>query len=141
MVGAGLESGCWMVGEMVVVELRLVASISGFESGCVVVELALRLPKVGRMSVRFASRDSRTIQRIGRDAGNCVAQTERGAFRSSSLGDKLHPCQSIASRLAIARGICARFSASGGRFAISVRGIFAAPAFGGAMAKRRGRVE
>ena len=40
-------------------------------------------------SVRFASRDSRTIQRIGRDAGNCVAQTERGAFRSSSLGDKL----------------------------------------------------
>ena len=56
MVGAGLESGCWMVGEMVgemvVVELRLVASISGFESGCVVVELALRLPKVGRMSVR-----------------------------------------------------------------------------------------
>ena len=30
-----------------------------------------------------------------------VAQTERGVFRSSSLGDKLHPCQSIASRLAI----------------------------------------
>ena len=68
-------------------------------------------------SVRCASRDSRTIHRIGRDAGNCVAQTERGAFRSSSLGDKLHPCQSIASRLAIARGICARFPASGGRLA------------------------
>ncbi|MBQ3747337.1 MAG: hypothetical protein II863_07990, partial [Kiritimatiellae bacterium] len=73
--------------------------------------------------------------------GNCVAQTERGAFRSSSLGDKLHPCQSIASRLAIARGICAQFSASGGRLALSVRGKSAAPAFGGAMAKRRGRVE
>ena len=92
-------------------------------------------------SVRFASRDSRTIQRIGRDAGNCVAQTERGAFRSSSLGDKLHPCQSIASRLAIARGICVRFSALGGRLALSMRGKSAAPAFGGAMAKRRGRVE
>ena len=78
-------------------------------------------------SVRFASRDSRTIQRIGRDAGNSVAQTERGAFRSSSLGDKLHPCQSIASRLAIARGICARFSALGGRLALSMRGTFAAP--------------
>ena len=81
------------------------------------------------MSARCASRDSRTIQRIGRDAGNCVAQTERGAFRSSSLGDKLHPCQSIASRLAIARGICARFPALGGRLALSMRGTFAAPAF------------
>ena len=78
-------------------------------------------------SVRFASRDSRTIQRIGRDAGNRVAQTKRGGFRSSSLGDKLHPCQSIASRLAIARGICARFSALGGRLALSMRGTFAAP--------------
>ena len=41
------------------------------------------------MSVRFASRDSRTIQRIGRDAGNCGSQTERGAFSARSLGDKL----------------------------------------------------
>ena len=77
-------------------------------------------------SVRCASRDSRAIHRIGRDAGNCVAQTERGGFRSSSLGDKLHPCQSIASRLAIARGICARFPAVGGRLALSVRGKSAA---------------
>ena len=45
--------------------------------------------KMRAKSVRCASRDSRTIQRIGRDAGNCVAQTERGAFRSSPLGDKL----------------------------------------------------
>ena len=52
MVGAGLESGCWMVGEMVVVEWRLVASVSGLGNGCIVVELALRLPEVGRMSVR-----------------------------------------------------------------------------------------
>ena len=134
MVGAGLESGCWMVWEMV--EWRLVASVSELESGCIVAELALRVPKGGRMSVRFASRDSRTIQRIGRDAGNCVAQTERGGFRSSSLGDKLHPCQSIASRLAIARGICARFSASGGRLALSVD--FAPAGRGGPMARVSG---
>ena len=43
-----------------------------------------------------------------------VAPNRARCFRSSSLGDKLHPCQSIASRLAIARGICARFPASGG---------------------------
>ena len=43
------------------------------------------------VSARCASRDSRTIQRIGRDAGNCVAQTERGGFRSSSLGGKSAP--------------------------------------------------
>ena len=42
-------------------------------------------------------------------------KTERGAFRLSKLAEKLHPCQSIASRLAIARGIFARFSAFGGR--------------------------
>ena len=56
MVGAGLESGCWMVGEMVgdkvVVEWRLVVSVSVLGNGCVVVELALWLPKGGRMSVR-----------------------------------------------------------------------------------------
>ena len=55
-VGAGLESGCWMVGEMVgdkvVVEWRLVVSVSVLGNGCIVVELALRLPKGGRMSVR-----------------------------------------------------------------------------------------
>ena len=49
---------------------------------------ASRSPSDGK---RAKSRDSRTIQRIGRDAGNCVAQTERGAFRSSSLGDKSAP--------------------------------------------------
>ena len=49
MVGAGLESGCWMVWEMV--EWRLVASVSELESGCIVAELALRVPKGGRMSV------------------------------------------------------------------------------------------
>ena len=49
-----------------------------------------------------------------------VAPNRARRFRSSSLGDKLHPCQSIASRLAIARGICARFPASGGRLALSV---------------------
>ena len=92
----------------------------GLRSGCIAVEFALRLPRGGCPSALCASRDSRTIQRDGRDAGNEVAQTERGGFRSSSLGDKLHPCQSIASRLAIARGICARFSASGGRLALSV---------------------
>ena len=43
-----------------------------------------------------------------------VAPNRARRFRSSSLGDKLHPCQSIASRLAIARGICARFPAVGG---------------------------
>ena len=43
------------------------------------------------VSARCASRDSRTIQRIGRDAGNGVAQTERGGFRSSSLGGKSAP--------------------------------------------------
>ena len=49
MVGAGLESGCWMVWEMV--EWRLVASVSELESGCIVAELALRVPKGGRMSI------------------------------------------------------------------------------------------
>ena len=43
------------------------------------------------VSARCASRDSRTTQRIGRDAGNGVAQTERGGFRSSSLGGKSAP--------------------------------------------------
>ena len=62
-------------------------------------------------------------------------------FAQVRLAANLHPCQSIASRLAIARGICARFPALGGRLALSMRGTFAAPAFGGAMAKRRGRVE
>ena len=41
-------------------------------------------------------------------------------FAQVRLAANLHPCQSIASRLAIARGICARFSASGGRLALSV---------------------
>ena len=50
-------------------------------------------------------------------------------FTQVRLAANLHPCQSIASRLAIARGICARFSASGGRLALSVRGKSAAPAF------------
>ena len=73
-------------------------------------------------SVRFASRDSRTIQRIGRDAGNCVAQTERGAFRSSSLGDKSAPLpehrfatryrsgdmRSVSRRWRASRPLCAR---------------------------------
>ena len=45
----GWGNGC----EKVVVEWRLVASVSGLESGCVVVELALRLPKAGRLSVRW----------------------------------------------------------------------------------------
>ena len=64
MVGAGLESGCWMVWEMV--EWRLVASVSELESGCIVAELALRVPKGGRMSVVGARarcptlRDSKT---------------------------------------------------------------------------------
>ena len=102
--------GWWLEGGLKMVGV-------GLRSGCIVVEFALRLPRGGCPSALCASRDSRTIQRDGRDAGNEVAQTERGAFRSSSLGDKLHPCQSIASRLAIARGICARFSASGGRLA------------------------
>ena len=44
----GWGNGC----EKVVVACRLVVSASGVESGCVVVELALRLPEVGRMSVR-----------------------------------------------------------------------------------------
>jgi len=41
-------------------------------------------------------------------------------FAQVRLAANLHPCQSIASRLAIARGICARFSALGGRLALSV---------------------
>ena len=78
-----------------------------------------------------ASRFQRTSREVGGDAGGLrstlaaafggalravhIPKTERGAFRLSKLDEKLHPCQSIASRLAIARGICARFSASGGR--------------------------
>ena len=81
---------CWGNGcEKVVVEWRLVASVSGLGNCCMVFELALRLPRGGCSSSLCASRDSRTIQRDGRDAGNEVAQTERGGFRSSSLGDKL----------------------------------------------------
>ena len=44
----GWGNGC----EKVVVEWRLVASVSGLGNGCIVVELALRLTKGGRMSVR-----------------------------------------------------------------------------------------
>ena len=47
-----LKDGCWMVGKMVVVEWRLAVSVPGLRNGCIVVELALRLPKGGRMSVR-----------------------------------------------------------------------------------------
>ena len=41
-----------MVGDKVVVEWRLVVSVSVLGNGCIVVELALRLTKGGRMSVR-----------------------------------------------------------------------------------------
>ena len=98
-----------------------------------------RLGKISRWPARaalirprsFASHILRTIQRGGGDAVGLrstlaaafggalravhIPKTERGAFRLSKLAEKLHPCQSIASRLAIARGIFARFSASGGR--------------------------
>ena len=58
----GWGNGC----EKVVVELRLVASVSELESGCIVAELALGFPKVGRPSVGGARarcpalRDSKT---------------------------------------------------------------------------------
>ena len=57
-------------------------------------------------------------------------------FAQVRLAANLHPCQSIASRLAIARGICARFSASGGRLALSVD--FAPAGRGGPMARVSG---
>ena len=44
----GWGNGC----EKVVVEWRLVVSVSVLGNGCIVAELALRSPKVGRMSVR-----------------------------------------------------------------------------------------
>ena len=44
---SGLESGCWMVGKMVVVVWRLAVSVPGLGNGCIVVELALRLPRGG----------------------------------------------------------------------------------------------
>ena len=54
--------------------------------------------------------------RDGGDAGGlCHPKPSAALFRLSKLAEKLHPCQSIASRLAIAGGICARFSAFGGR--------------------------
>ena len=64
----------------------------------------------GKESTRSAARARRGQRQ--------VAPNRARRFRSSSLGDKLHPCQSIASRLAIARGICARFPASGGRLVL-----------------------
>lgn len=42
-----LKDGCWMVGKMVVVEWRLAVSVPGLRNGCIVVELALRLPRGG----------------------------------------------------------------------------------------------
>ena len=50
MVGARLESGCWMVGKMVVVEWRLAVSVPGLGNGCIVVELELRLPRGGAIA-------------------------------------------------------------------------------------------
>ena len=44
----GWGNGC----EKVVVACRLVVSASGLGNGCIVAELALRLPRVWRMSVR-----------------------------------------------------------------------------------------
>ena len=44
----GWGKGC----EKVVVEWRLVASVSELESGCIGAEWALRVPKGGRRSVR-----------------------------------------------------------------------------------------
>ena len=192
MGGAGVESGCWMVWEMV--EWRLVASVSELDSGCIVAELALRVPKGGRMSVVGARarcptlRDSKTqgkwtstrargelcanrpqvVQgtcaptgaarlcppdalRVirGRSSGSGetrateLPKPSAAVFTQVRLAANLHPCQSIASRLAIARGICARFPALGGRLALSMRGTFAALCARQrrAMTKRRGRVE
>ena len=51
------------------------------------------------------------------------------------------PSAALFAQVPLATNCRARFSASGGRLALSVRGIFAAPAFGGAIAKRRGRVD
>ena len=50
MVGARLECGCWMVGRMLVVEWRLAVSVPGLGNGCIVVELALRLPRGGAIA-------------------------------------------------------------------------------------------
>ena len=51
-VGKRLQDGWGNGCEKVVVEWRLVVSASGLGNGCIVAELALRLPRVGRMSVR-----------------------------------------------------------------------------------------
>jgi hypothetical protein len=39
-----------MVGKMVVVEWRLAVSVPGLGNGCIVVELALRLPRGGAIA-------------------------------------------------------------------------------------------
>ena len=51
-----------------------------------------------------------------------IPKTERGGSVPNKFAPNLHPCQGIASRLAIARGICARFPAFGGRRPHSLRG-------------------
>ena len=53
--------------------------------------------------------------RSGATRSAYAAQNRARRFSTKQACRKLHPCQSIASRLAIARGIFARFSASGGR--------------------------
>ena len=62
----------------------------------------------------------------GETRATALPKPSAALFAQVLLATNLHPCQSIASRLAIARGICARFSALGGRLAISVRGKCAA---------------
>ena len=57
----------------------------------------------------------RTLRETGATRATKSPKTERGNSESNEFALKLHPCQGIASRLAIARGICARFSAFGGR--------------------------
>ena len=159
------------------VGLRFPMVGAGLESGCIMVELSMRLPRGGLLSVRGRSKGALLCASRSKTQGKWTSTRARGEScanrpqvvqgtcaptgaarlrppdvlrlirgRSSGSGEtratelpkpsaavfaqvrlaaNLHPCQSIASRLAIARGICARFPASGGRLALSMRGTFA----------------
>ena len=85
------------------------------------------------VDARGASRSPSDLLRVIRGRSNGSGETRATALPK--------PSAALFAQVLLATNCRARFSASGGRLALSVRGIFAAPAFGGAMAKRRGRVE
>ena len=117
--------------------------------GCIMVELSMRLPRDGRMSVR--GRRKGALPCASRRCPRCALRVIRGRFSGTgeTRATKLpKPSAAVFAQLCLATNCRARFSASGGRLALSVgfplrgeRGGCApriAPAFGGSSLRSSG---